>query len=85
NYYGVSYSADGTQGDPWSIDWSEADCGYGVTQVTDGMRRAGTGYATLTQTQQEAVALDYVANIAAGADILADKWNQTRADGLIVN
>lgn len=85
NYYGVSYSSDGTQGDPWSIDWSEADCGYGVTQVTDGMRRAGTGYATLTQTQQEAVALDYVANIAAGADILADKWNQTRADGLIVN
>ncbi|WP_313906152.1 SGNH/GDSL hydrolase family protein [Streptomyces sp. 130] len=85
NYYGVSYSSDGTQGDPWSIDWSEADCGYGVTQVTDGMRRAGTGYATLTQTQQEAVALDYAANIAAGADILADKWNQTRADGLIVN
>ncbi|WP_239079418.1 GDSL-type esterase/lipase family protein [Streptomyces sp. SID7909] len=85
NYYGVSYASDGEQGDPWAINWAEADCGYGVTQVTDGMRLPGKGQPTLSETQQRAVAVDYAANIAAGADILADKWNQTRADGLVVN
>ncbi|GAB2938695.1 golvesin C-terminal-like domain-containing protein [Streptomyces sundarbansensis] len=85
NYYGVSYASDGEQGDPWAIDWSESDCGYGVTQVTDGMALPGKGRPTLSETQQRAVAVDYAANIAAGADILADKWNQTRADGLVVN
>lgn len=85
NYYGVGYASDGEQGDPWAIDWSESDCGYGVTQVTDGMRLPGKGQPTLSETQQRAVAVDYAANIAAGADILADKWNQTRADGLVVN
>ncbi|WP_328902960.1 GDSL-type esterase/lipase family protein [Streptomyces sp. NBC_00441] len=85
NYYGIDYSATGEQADPWAIDWSNADCGYGITQVTDGMRLPGKGQSTLTQTQQQAVALDYTANLAAGADILADKWNQTRDDGLIIN
>ncbi len=85
NYYGVRYSADGTQHDPWAIDWSKSDCGYGIAQVTDGMRLPDKGEVTLTPVQQEAVALDYAANIAKGADILADKWNQTRADGLVVN
>ncbi|MHC5704360.1 SGNH/GDSL hydrolase family protein [Streptomyces tirandamycinicus] len=85
NFYGVKYASDGTQYDPWAIDWSESDCGYGVTQVTDGMRLPGKGQPTMTVAQQEAVALDYAANIAAGVNILVDKWNQTRADGLIVN
>ncbi|GAB2575078.1 hypothetical protein GCM10027168_05000 [Streptomyces capparidis] len=85
NYYGVSYSSEGNQGDPWSINWADADCGYGVTQVTDGMRLPGKGQPTLPTIKQEAVALDYTANIAAGADILAEKWNQTRGGGLIVN
>ncbi|MFJ4147845.1 NocE [Streptomyces galbus] len=88
NFYGVKYSSDGTQTDPWAIDWSQADCGYGVTQVTDGMRLPGKekpGETAKSPTQQEAVALDYAANIAAGVNILVEKWNQTRADGIIIN
>ncbi|MFF4761079.1 SGNH/GDSL hydrolase family protein [Streptomyces sp. NPDC001292] len=85
NFYGIHYSSDGKQSDPWAIDWSKSDCGYGVTQVTDGMRLPGKGQPTMTVTQQEAVALDYAANIAAGVNILTEKWNQTRADGLIIN
>ncbi|MFJ5548684.1 transglycosylase SLT domain-containing protein [Streptomyces sp. NPDC093225] len=82
NYYGIGYSADGSQGDPWAINWAKADCGYGITQVTDGMRKSDSRLSTV---QKEAVALDYTANIAAGADILAEKWNQLRNSGLILN
>ncbi|MDH6581095.1 hypothetical protein M2161_000201 [Streptomyces sp. SAI-133] len=85
NFYGVDYSPDGDQEDPWAINWSDSDCGYGVTQVTDGMRLPGKGQPTMTELQQQAVAVDYAANIAKGADILADKWNQTQADGLVIN
>ncbi|WP_406483120.1 SGNH/GDSL hydrolase family protein [Streptomyces sp. NBC_01615] len=85
NFYGTVYSSDGTQTDPWAIDWTKSDCGYGVTQVTDGMRLPGHGQDTLTTTQQEAVALDYAANIADGVNILVEKWNQTRADGIVIN
>ncbi|MCX4907537.1 SGNH/GDSL hydrolase family protein [Streptomyces sp. NBC_00878] len=82
NYYGIKYAADGNQGDPWGINWAKADCGYGITQVTDDMCKADT---TLTSVQKEAAALDYTANIAYGADILASKWNQTRKAGMTVN
>ncbi|GHD75589.1 hypothetical protein GCM10010336_51630 [Streptomyces goshikiensis] len=88
NYYGTKYAASGQQTDPWAINWAEADCGYGVTQITDGMRMHGkekTGELPLTTLQQEAAALDYSANIAAGQRVLADKWNVTTADGLKVN
>lgn len=88
NYYGISRTEDGEQIDPWGIDWAKADCGYGVTQVTDGMRMKGrekAGETALDIMRQEAVALDYTANIAAGVNILAEKWNQTRIDGLLVN
>ncbi|WP_392900465.1 hypothetical protein [Streptomyces sp. LN699] len=88
NYYGIKYAASGQQTDPWAIDWADADCGYGITQVTDGMRKKGKekpGETALTPLQQEAVALDYTANIASGVNILADKWNQTHSDGLIAN
>lgn len=85
NYYGTNYASDGTQVDPWRINWADADCGYGITQVTDGMRLPGHGQPTLSEKQQEAAALDYTANIAAGADILAEKWNQTRSAGMTVN
>ncbi len=84
NYYGVDYTPSGTQTDPWLINWSRADCGYGITQVTDGMRLTDQG-VKLSKTQQEAVALDYTANIAAGANILVEKWNQTSKAGLTVN
>jgi hypothetical protein len=80
--------ADGSQNDPWKIDWPKADCGYGITQVTDGMRMHGREKPEeqpLTTTQQQAVALDYTANIAAGVNILIEKWNQTRNAGMLVN
>lgn len=88
NYYGLSLY-DSTEANDWDIDWSKADCGYGVTQVTDHMRLAGretekSGVAWDYQ-KQRAVALDYTANIAAGMQILIGKWNQTRRSGLIVN
>ncbi|WP_078626494.1 hypothetical protein [Streptomyces sp. NRRL S-241] len=88
NYYGVQYAASGQQADPWRINWSEADCGYGITQATDGMRLAGKtkpGETALSTLTQEAVALDYTANIAYGAQILSDKWNQTNRAGMKVN
>ncbi|MFI1205942.1 hypothetical protein ACH4VR_42095 [Streptomyces sp. NPDC020883] len=88
NYYGIKYAADGQQNDPWGINWDKADCGYGITQVTDGMRLKGKekkDETALSPLKQEAVALDYTANIAAGVNILIEKWNQTRKDGLTVN
>ncbi|MFI9772684.1 hypothetical protein ACIHJG_38465 [Streptomyces sp. NPDC052415] len=88
NYYGVQYTAEGTQADPWRINWSEADCGYGITQVTDGMRLAGKtkpGETALSTLTQEAAALDYTANIAYGVRILSDKWNQVHRMGMQVN
>ncbi|MFF5767596.1 hypothetical protein ACFY8F_34370 [Streptomyces tanashiensis] len=85
NYYGVDYNPSGTQVDPWAIDWKDADCGYGITQATDGMRLPGHDQPTRSVLQQEAIALDYTANIAAGAQILSDKWNQTYNAGMKVN
>ncbi|MFC6094917.1 hypothetical protein [Saccharothrix lopnurensis] len=64
------------------------DCGYGITRVTDGMRTAGRegGHApALPAAQQRAIALDHKTNIARGLQILQQKWNQTRAAGLVVN
>ncbi|MFC8012643.1 golvesin C-terminal-like domain-containing protein [Streptomyces cinereoruber] len=88
NYYGVDYSASGEQLDPWRINWADADCGYGITQATDGMRLAGKtkpGETALPTLAQEAVALDYTANIAAGVRILSEKWNQTYNAGMKIN
>jgi endonuclease/exonuclease/phosphatase family metal-dependent hydrolase len=87
NYYGVDIY-NGTESDDWTIRWDKADCGYGVTQVTDGMRLAGKekpGETALPFQSQRAVALDFAANIAAGVRILQDKWNQTRGAGMIIN
>ncbi|MEU1316332.1 hypothetical protein [Streptomyces tibetensis] len=63
----------------WKINWNLSDCGYGVGQVTDGMRLAGLAKpdeTSLPPAKQKAVALDYSVNIAASMYILADKWNQ---------
>ena|GEM_PF-1504529 len=77
NYYGVDNStADGW----WQIDYANADCGYGIAQVTDEMRSGDMDY-----TLQRLIALDYKANIARGLQILIDKWNQTRAAGMVIN
>jgi hypothetical protein len=78
NFYGLGSE----EGDDWRIRWSDADCGYGVAQVTDGMR---LGDPSRTPTQQRAIAVDYATNIAAGLRILAQKWNQTYVAGIRVN
>lgn len=88
NYYGINLY-DGNTANDWDIDWSKADCGYGITQVTDHMRLAGRedghGGAAWPYQTQRAVALDYTANVAAGLQILVAKWNETRAAGLTLN
>ncbi|WP_438290876.1 NucA/NucB deoxyribonuclease domain-containing protein [Streptomyces sp. HUAS TT7] len=88
NYYGLQlYDSD--PGNDWDIDWSKADCGYGMTQVTDHMRLAGRegdkGGAAWDYQKQRAVSLDYTANLAAGMQILTGKWNQTRRAGMVIN
>ncbi|WP_405893731.1 SGNH/GDSL hydrolase family protein [Streptomyces sp. NBC_00104] len=68
----------------WAIKWHLSDCGYGVGQVTDGMRLAGLekpDETSLPPAKQKAVALDYAVNIAASMYILADKWNQVHTEG----
>ncbi|GCB47500.1 hypothetical protein SNL152K_4805 [Streptomyces sp. NL15-2K] len=72
----------GNAGSVHTVDWSAADCGYGVSQVTTGMARSDTNY---TVEQQKAITVDYAANIAAGLQILQDKWNQLYDHGLLVN
>ncbi|WBB59048.1 transglycosylase SLT domain-containing protein [Streptomyces sp. WMMC500] len=87
NYYGIDLY-DGDSANDWDINWAEADCGYGIMQITDHMRRSGKedGAPTAWPYQkQRAVALDYTANIAAGLTILAEKWNQTRNAGMTLN
>nr|MDT0662908.1 GDSL-type esterase/lipase family protein [Micromonospora sp. DSM 115978] len=89
NYYGRAIYLGDDDDLEWVIDWQEADCGYGIAQVTDGMVRAGRerdkDLPARPANQQRAIALDYATNIAAGLDILSDKWNQTRDAGLIIN
>ncbi|MDW5328524.1 hypothetical protein [Plantactinospora sp. KLBMP9567] len=64
------------------IDFSESDCGYGISQVTDGMRRGQTKWSLQ---EQVAIATDYAANIAAGLQILVEKYNQLRGTNTWVN
>ncbi|MFJ9005115.1 hypothetical protein [Streptomyces canus] len=72
----------GNAGSVHTVNWAAADCGYGISQVTSGMAAADTTY---TAEQQQAITVDYAANIAAGLQILQDKWNQLYDKGLLVN
>ena len=87
NYYGLIRGEE--EVNPWNIDFPHADCGYGVTQVTDGMRKPGhpdpdnPDDVPLSPNRQRAVAVDYAANIAAGLRILQSKWNETIDAGVI--
>ncbi|WP_051771495.1 RICIN domain-containing protein [Saccharothrix sp. NRRL B-16314] len=80
NYYGLESYDDDPDND-WIIRPEHADCGYGVSQMTDGMRRGGS----LSSLQQKAVATDYAAAIAAGMQLLQDKWIQLQAAGVRMN
>ncbi|WP_214327016.1 GDSL-type esterase/lipase family protein [Nonomuraea sediminis] len=82
NFYGRAVTADTGGGDPWAIDWSKSDCGYGVAQITDGMRKTDT---SRTANQKRAIALDYASNIAAGVKMLEEKYNLTWNSGIRVN
>lgn len=88
NYYGNDLSASVSSSEFWKVSFANADCGYGVGQITDGMRLAGRerpGETALPVAQQQAIALDYTANIARAAQMLTDKWNETRAAGSTIN
>ncbi|MFC4066946.1 golvesin C-terminal-like domain-containing protein [Actinoplanes subglobosus] len=85
NYYGRK-TANADTSDDWIINFEDSDCGYGLTQITDGMRKAEhpkPGEKILTSTQQRAAALDYTANLAGGLRILQSKWNILKAKGLL--
>jgi RHS repeat-associated protein len=75
DYYGAAGGID-------SIDYAAADCGYGLSQVTDGMH---VGDTSLSAHGQIKVAVDYEENIAAGLQILESTWNQLYSDGIIAN
>ena len=62
----------------WTIDYSQADCGYGIGQVTDGMRKG-----QMDATKQRAIAMDYEANISRSLQILVEKWNQLYDVGML--
>jgi hypothetical protein len=87
NYYGTAiYDAD--DANDWDIRFDHADCGYGVTQMTDGMRKAGherPNEIALSPLRQTAIATDYAANVAAGLQLLQGKWNQMQYLGMQAN
>ncbi|WP_214409079.1 golvesin C-terminal-like domain-containing protein [Sphaerisporangium fuscum] len=80
NFYGLKANSTTGEITDWSIHWDNADCGYGISQMTDGMRIAGHPRndkdVTLPEDDQRAIALDYASNIAAGLSLITDKWNQ---------
>lgn len=51
------------------------DCGYGIAQVTSGMT-SPQGDSGRGSPSQALIAVHFAYNIARGAFILADKWNQ---------
>lgn len=75
NYYGVAGSID-------QIDYPNADCGYGISQVTTGMH---AGDVSISHHGQMKIAADYQENIAAGLQILEDTWNQLYDSGIKAN
>jgi GDSL-like Lipase/Acylhydrolase family len=83
NWYGTA----GVTGIGTTVDWNAADCGYGIAQVTSGMCLSGAASCTspLSYEDQLAVAVDYEANIAAGLQILEQKWNQLYSLGIKAN
>lgn len=75
DYYGAGGTLD-------TIDYPNADCGYGLGQVTDPMRTTSTAYSTNGKTK---VAVDYAENTAAAIQFLVDKWNQLYGEGVLLN
>ncbi|MBY8888472.1 hypothetical protein K7472_27050 [Streptomyces sp. PTM05] len=83
-FYGRASAPEKSGGDYWAVDWTKSDCGYGVGQITDGMRLPAhpkPGETELPADVQRAVAVDYAVNIAAAAQFLAGKWNEIHQSG----
>jgi Transglycosylase SLT domain len=82
-----SYNWYGDGGTYTYVDWADADCGYGIAQITSGMCLSGYAGCTspLSYEDQLAIAVDYEANIAAGLQILEQKWNQLYGLGILAN
>lgn len=75
DYYGAG-------GSITTMDYSKADCGYGLGQITTGM---SVGDTTYSQHGQWKIGVDYQENLAAGLQILERTWNQLYAAGILVN
>ncbi|WP_313539507.1 RHS repeat-associated core domain-containing protein [Leifsonia aquatica] len=75
DYYGAGDAID-------TIDYPDADCGYGVAQVTTGMHADDTSISAHGQMK---VAVDYEENISAGLNILQETWNQLYDAGITAN
>lgn len=89
NYYGLEIY-DGNESNDWDIRWDKADCGYGVTQTTDGMRLAGhpkpgSSDQPRSPVEQRAIGVQYNINIDSGLSILISKWDQMQARGMTLN
>lgn len=69
NYYGDDANAN-------SIDYDNADCGYGIGQVTDLMSAS----PPTPDDFQMRIVVDYATNIAAAVQILASKWDELHTD-----
>lgn len=88
DFYGSRPEEGGPDSVLWNIKFAEADCGYGVGQITDGMRLAGRerpDEVALPYDSQRAIALDYAANVAMAVRMLGQKWNEVKAAGMDIN
>lgn len=79
DYYGVVLNSEGRI---IGMNYDNADCGYGIGQVTDHMTVSDTFYSA---DQKKMIALDYQANIAASLQILEEKWRTGKGNGTWVN
>jgi len=72
----------GAKGSIRTIDYANADCGYGIAQVTTGMAASET---SITVNGKAKVGVDYQENIAAGLRILQQSWNTLYDAGIRAN
>jgi RHS repeat-associated protein len=72
----------GAKGSVRTIDYANADCGYGIAQVTTGMAASET---SITVNGKAKVGVDYEENIAAGLRILQQAWNALYDAGATAN
>lgn len=75
DYYGAGGTLD-------RIDYANADCGYGIGQITDPMTMTSNAYSINGKAK---VAIDYAENVTAGIQFLVDKWNQLYTAGITLN